>query len=179
MLALKRPFARIAQTAVRLAACTTQTRFIIRAFATPSAKTAEQIDIDKKNGALAYVPSASGFEMNPISGIFCISSLIARQRRGNQQGKTRDGEEGNGSEQRSKRTTPFSQIAFEKTIGTGRERSGPCGSKVPSDAFRSGENRPGCCAASRASAFSRVVRSAHKCHPGRAVEHQARHSYTS
>ena len=179
MLALKRPFARIAQTAIRLAACTTQTRFIIRAFATSSTKTAEQIDIDKKNGALAYVPSASGFEMNPISGIFCISSLIARQRRGNQQGKTRDGEEGNGSEQRSEYSSPTSHLATKETTGTGRERSGPCGSKVPSDALRSGENRPGCCATSRASAFSRVVRSAHKCHSGRAVEHQARRSCTS
>lgn len=179
MLALKRPFAQIAQTATRLAACTTQTRFIIRAFATSSAKTAEQIDIDKKNGALAYVPSASGFEMNPISGIFCIPTLTARQRCGNQQGKARDGEKGNGSEQRGEHASPPSQIAFEKTIGTGRERSGPCGSKVPSDAFRSGENRPGCCAASRASTFSRVVRSAHKCHSRRAVEHQARFSCTS
>ena len=101
MLALERPFARIAQTAARLAACTTQTRFIIRAFATSSAKTAEQIDIDKKNGALAYVPSASGFEMNPISGIFRITTLISRHGCGNQQGKARDGEKGNGSEQRS------------------------------------------------------------------------------
>ena len=41
-----------------------------RSFATAQTKgkSTEQLDIDKKNGALAYVPFASDFEITPLMG---------------------------------------------------------------------------------------------------------------
>lgn len=50
-----------------------------RLFATSSskAKSTEQLDIDKKNGALAYVPFTTDFEITPLSGrtLFTITIL--------------------------------------------------------------------------------------------------------
>ena len=34
-----------------------------------SSKATEQFDVDKKNGVLAYVPSDTGFDLQPLSGI--------------------------------------------------------------------------------------------------------------
>lgn len=53
------------------------TNFLIRSvcgrypfrFASSSvSKATEQLDIDKKNGALAYVPSDTGFDLEPLTG---------------------------------------------------------------------------------------------------------------
>lgn len=35
-----------------------------------SSRTLDQLDIDKKNGVLAYVPSDSSFDLQPLSGMF-------------------------------------------------------------------------------------------------------------
>lgn len=35
-----------------------------------SSRTLDQLDIDKKNGVLAYVPSDSSFDLQPLSGAF-------------------------------------------------------------------------------------------------------------
>ena len=37
-------------------------------FASTSSKPTEQLDIDKKNGVLAYIPFGSDFELTPIMG---------------------------------------------------------------------------------------------------------------
>jgi DNA-directed RNA polymerase len=51
-----------------------------RLFATSSkAKSTEQLDIDKKNGALAYVPFTTDFEITPLAGkIFVIVIILCR-----------------------------------------------------------------------------------------------------
>ena len=53
-----------------------------RLFATSSkAKSTEQLDIDKKNGALAYVPFTTDFEITPLAGkTFLIVLILRRQR---------------------------------------------------------------------------------------------------
>ena len=47
-----------------------------RSFATAQTKgkSTEQLDIDKKKGALAYVPFASDFEITPLMGTVCSVS---------------------------------------------------------------------------------------------------------
>ena len=40
--------------------------------ASSSSKSSEQLDIDKDNGALAYVPFSSDFDITPLSGIFAF-----------------------------------------------------------------------------------------------------------
>lgn len=37
-------------------------------FASTTSKPTEQLDIDKKNGVLAYIPFGSDFELSPIMG---------------------------------------------------------------------------------------------------------------
>ena len=69
MLVSRLPIARIILTTQRVAARAFVSGIDTRAFSTVAMKTAEQIDIDKKKGALAYVPSTSDFELSPISGL--------------------------------------------------------------------------------------------------------------
>ena len=48
-----------------------------RLFATSSkTKSTEQLDIDKKNGALAYVPFTTDFEITPLAGIAFVFILM-------------------------------------------------------------------------------------------------------
>ena len=41
----------------------------VRSMSEASAKATEQFDVDKKNGVLAYVPSDTSFDLQPLSGI--------------------------------------------------------------------------------------------------------------
>ena len=44
------------------------TRHPFQRFASTTSKSTEQLDIDKKNGVLAYIPFGSDFELAPMMG---------------------------------------------------------------------------------------------------------------
>lgn len=172
MLVSRLPIAKIVQATQRAAVRAFVSGINTRAFATAATKAVDQIDIDKKNGALAYIPSTSDFELSPISGFLWTRRVTHRQSQRGEQRKARNGEKGVAGEPRGMEGLVLSSVVVAQTVGIGGERGGRCCPEIPGDEVGGGEDWSGSGVASRANAAGRMVRSSHQGHSGRAVEHQ-------
>ena len=177
MLVSRLPIAKIVHATQRAAARAFVSGINTRAFATAATKAVDQIDIDKKNGALAYIPSTSDFELSPISGFLWKRRVTHRQNQRGKQRKAGNGEKGVAGEPRGMEEHALPSVVVAQTVGIGGERGGRCCSEIPGDEVGGGKDWPGSGTASSANAAGGMVRSAHQGHSGRAVEHQVSVDY--